>query len=80
MIDKLYAREKRYVYVKQNQREECLSHFDIIFNLHKCHDLKQMSSVLQQAEQLQRQKEQCMINGVPMSLDIKTQPNKDLQK
>jgi hypothetical protein len=39
MIDSLYAREKKYVYVKQNQRDECLSQSDMIFNLSKCHDL-----------------------------------------
>ena len=40
IIDELYAKEKKYVYTKQNQRDECLNSHNIIFHLSKCHNIE----------------------------------------
>lgn len=44
MIDQLYAKEKQYVYTKQNPKDDCLDQSSVIFNLGKCHDLKTKSN------------------------------------
>lgn len=40
MIDRLYEREKIFVYTKQSKREYFVSAQDMIFNLFKCHSLR----------------------------------------
>jgi len=40
MIDRLYEREKLFVYAKQSKREYFVSAQDMIFNLFKCHSLR----------------------------------------
>lgn len=61
MIDKLYAKEKQYVYAKQNPRDECLDQSSIIFNLEKCHDLKPKESWLQKS--VKKESLECPVLG-----------------
>jgi hypothetical protein len=62
MIDRLYEREKKFVYTKQSKREYFVSAQDMIFNLFKCHNLRVQGRPVDYVEET----DECTVKGIKL--------------